>query len=140
MRWVLRDRSDKAGPLRAISSLDLEKPYSVEIKQYQESRSLAQNRLLWMWLDEIRHHCHDTGICDLYASEVWKERFQRLMLPVKVMEVFGEVIHVSTGTSELRVREFSEFLEKIEMYAAQELHLEVTRPDDLYWKAMLREN
>ena len=40
------------------------------------------------------------------------------------------------GTSKLKVGEFAEYLEKVEIFSKQELDFVMPRPEDLYWQAM----
>ena len=40
------------------------------------------------------------------------------------------------GTSKLKVGEFAQFLEQVEIFSAQELDFVMPRPEDLYWQAM----
>ena len=104
-------------------------PVRVEIKQHKAKRSLAQNRLYWKWLGEIRDHVMEcTG--KQYATDDLHDLFRDMFLPKKVTEFRDRVLSRPKSTTELTVAEFSEYLDKIDHYAADKLHLVLEHGED----------
>jgi hypothetical protein len=109
--------------------------WDLTIKEHKTKRSNAQNKLMWVWFDIVKDwYLEHEG--KFYTSEQIKDGFQKLFLDMELVETpFGNMVRPQ-GTSTLKVKEFAEFLEKIEMYCVTELELILVRPDDLYWASM----
>jgi len=118
--------------------------YVAEVKPYKLTRSSAQNRMMWMWLkliaDHITEHTpeqyDEAGQIILFSDDDMHEWFKSVYLPTKIVDYGGKIIRVNKSTARLKTDEFTNYLEKIDMYAAQHLNLVLPHPDDLYWKAM----
>jgi len=131
---VVDDRSTTQA-LEFIAGLDREHAYSVDVKVYKTSRTLAQNSLYWMWMTEMRDHLLETT-GESYSAEDLHDFMKGKFLPTKVTEILGEIHRTKMSTTRLKVDEFSQYLEKIDYYCADELHLNLTHPDDVYDRAM----
>jgi hypothetical protein len=109
--------------------------WDVTIKEHKKNRSIKMNSLLWLWINLVKDwHLEHEG--KFYTSDQIKDGFQKLFLDMELVETpFGSTVKPQ-GTSTLKVKEFAEFLEKIEMYCVTELELILPRPDDLYWASM----
>lgn len=134
-RYILRNDDIKARLIGIIQGLSTSSPWEVELKPYKGKRSLAQNRLMWKWIDEIRLHIADsTG--QLWSSDDIHEWLKDQFLPAKVVEIDGKPAKARKSTAALNTREFTEYLEQIEMYCADRLGLLLTHPSVLYYEAM----
>ena len=128
------------------AALESGKNYKVTIKQEKETRSLAQNRIMWKWYDIIRIHIAESG-GELFTSEELHEWAKGKFLPTKVINVTGELVKVRRSTSNLRVSRtkdtpddevtMNEFLDMLDRHCADSLHLILPRPED-YYRAMRR--
>ena len=111
---------------------------AVQIKPYDENRRTAQNRLLWMWHSELSKHIetHQGQIFDSYDIH---EFVVNKLLPKRVIGIDDDPIIARTPTSKLSVKLFSDFLSRYEMFVAETYQCQFTRPDDLYWQALMRD-
>ncbi len=112
----------------------------VEFKEHKAKRSLAQNRLLWLWnqiiADYFREHFGQEN-----SSQDVHEVFVRKKFGVDVIRVGREEpIIVRKRTRKLNTKEFCEYLNWLEQYCAEYLELLLPQPDDLYHLAMYGES
>lgn len=115
--------------INKIKLLNIEKPWIMELKLYKKNRSLAANRLYWLWIkaigDEIGYESDE-----LHA--IMADKF----LPDEVVEYGGKQIKKDKSTSRLNTKEFTEYLEKVDRFAASELGIVLPSPMDVYEEAM----
>ena len=137
-RYILRDASIRNRLKVKLDAMELDpqKPYEVLIRPYKKNRSLAQNNLMWKWLTKISNHLNDDhGISA--SPEDLKDEFQKRWLPIKnITDSQGLMTTRIIGTSELNTAEFTEFLNRIEVYATAELGINLPHPEDLYYEAL----
>ena len=89
--------------------------YVVEVKPAK--RSLEQNRLYWAILTDISEQVVPGKA---YEPSVWHEYLRALFLPERMMELpDGSVKMLDASTSELRLDEFSEYVEKVVKWACE---------------------
>ncbi len=106
-----------------------------EIKPDKLSRSVKQNNLYWMWLGEIEK---ETGQPkdEFFAGGKWNDglhrQFRKAFLP---KEFYTDGSQRVRSTTDLSVKEFTDYLERIDMEMAQ-MGIVLPHPDDLYWDAM----
>lgn len=111
----------------------------IEFKEHKAKRSLAQNRLLWVWNQEIANHFRE-HFGQENSSEDVHEVFVRKKFGVKVIQAGNEEpIIVRKRTRKLNTKEFCEYLNWVEQYCAEYLELMLLQPDDLYHLAMYGE-
>jgi hypothetical protein len=80
-------------------------------------RSLEQNRLYWAILSDISEQVVPGKA---YEPSVWHEYLRGLFLNERMMELpDGSVKLLEPSTSELRLDEFSEYVEKVIHWASQ---------------------
>jgi len=120
---------DKADLDRALQVLD--KPHRIDIKPYRTSRTLAQNSLLHIWMREYsQKHAEFYGLW--VSADTWKEFFKDEFLLVDTVLLNGQIHKVISDTSDLSVDEFAHFLEQIDLYAATQNEIYLTRPADYH--------
>jgi len=118
---------DKAMIDRSFSLMD--KPHRVDIKPYRESRSLAQNALLHLWMNEIsRKYAETYG--EFHSAQTWKAYFKDRFLVGDVEMIGSFPVVVGISTADLDVGEFAEFLNNIDMRCADEFEILLSRPED----------
>jgi hypothetical protein len=112
-----------------VKSLPDDGSVVVIIKKAEESRSIAQNRLMWRWFGEI---AEETG----YTKQDVHDIFCSQILGTKVVRRFdGMEVEVINGTRELKVREMADFLTQVEAMATN-MGWYLSHPEDSYYKAM----
>lgn len=112
--------------------------YRVEIVIDRPTRTKAQNKLLWKWYGEIQKWIFETT-GENHGSEDLHEYFTRKILPTNpvIDPVDGSVIgYKRTETKDLSIEGFSEYLNRIEVYAQEDLCMTLTHPNDCYWEAV----
>ncbi len=126
---IITNESDKDKAQARIKALCIDKQWQMELKPYRKNRSRAQNKLYWKWItcigDEIGYESDE-----LHA--IMADKF----LPDEVVEYGGKQIKKDKSTSRLNTKEFTEYLEKIDRFAAAELGIVLPSPSDLYFEAM----
>lgn len=101
--------------------------YTLQIVGKRKSRSVAQNRLMWMWLSCIEK---ETG---QYAQDI-HDYYTMKFLPRDITDLkTGEMIRVGGHTSTLTSEAFTDFLNKIQADAATELGITLPVPGDESW-------
>ena len=126
-----------AQALATIRELPRDGSWQVVVAPYRRNRSLAQNRLYWLWLKVIADHVFETTgqqVSDEDMHEWFKARF----LGTRIVEVNGEAVRAAKSTRTLSVAEFSQYLERIDHFAAEHLGLTLPHPQDMYPEAMGR--
>jgi hypothetical protein len=119
-----------------IRALDLEKKWVIEVKPWKRNRSLAQNSLYHLWLNVIYKHTGELED-DLHKDLAYK------FLDSKVEERDGKTVVWVRSTTTLNVKEFTEYLNKIEQWAHfltvdDENPFTLPHPEDIYYDALNR--
>ena len=96
---------------RQIGELDLTKAWDVEVKPFAFNRSTQQNRRYWALNKELGNFL---GYDENEMHELLKYKF----LSYKT-EMLGEEIPVIPSTSKLTIKEFVEYLSKVERFAVE---------------------
>src|SRR4051794_40017933 len=86
----------------------LDRTWEIVICPFKSSRSLAHNRLYWKWLTVL---AGETG----HDSEELHEHFKREFLGREYKVIMGTEFEVRKSTTKLKVKEFSEYLMRIEV-------------------------
>jgi hypothetical protein len=123
-----------------INTLPIDGKWMIKILPICNKRSLAQNRMYWKWLkliaDHVTYHDPNNNVCsDDDLHEWFKEKF----LETKIIEIRGEIIKKRKSTTKLNTKEMTEYLEKIDQYCAQSMHLILPHPEDMYYQAMQKQ-
>jgi len=112
-RIILREPKNVEYAIKSIQAVkvDPDKPFEVVIREYKRNRSLEQNNLYWKWLEII-------GNTLGYSKDDMHEAMMRLHLTPRIVEVNGETIE-AYSTRTLKVREMSDYMTKIQAWAAE---------------------
>jgi hypothetical protein len=114
---------------KEIDSIPLDGKMKVEIKKVTSKRSEAQNKLYWMWVTIIANELGYTKI------EMHESLVQSLLLP-EAKEIHGKMITIWPSTTSLKVGEFAEFLNDIDVFASSDLGIVLPQPADEYYLAV----
>lgn len=126
---IISSSVDKERVKHKIDSLNLEKPWQVEIKLYKKNRSLAQNKLYRRWLGEISK-------CNGDDPDALHEHFKEQYIETEYVTAFGKTKVKTKTTTDLNTKEFTQYLEKIDRFCVSFLNLVLSSPEDLYYEAM----
>lgn len=119
---IIRDETMRAAVCRLISALDLTKEWSVTVEPYKKHRSLSQNNLMWLWNSII---ARETGDDVDWVHETLKKKF----LPLEERECLGEVVS-RRATRTLNTEKMTEYLNRVQAFAASELGILLPVPED----------
>lgn len=95
----------------------------VEVVQIKQTRSTSQNRLYWMWLNCISQ---ETGQDPEDVHEVLKSFY----LTGKFIKVGNLGQNVKPSTTKLNTKEFTDYLDKIKLWASEEMGITLLDPND----------
>lgn len=114
---------------RAIEHIQsLEGVWDVEITKHKKSRSVAANRLMWMWLNLI---AKETGNEPEDLHHLLKVKF----LGTETKIFMGSEIERPKSTTKLNTKEFTNYLDKIETLAMS-IGITLPHPEVIYAEAM----
>jgi len=94
---------------KQIGELDLSKPWEIEVKPFSFNRSVQQNKKYWALIGEL-------GSFLGYEEQEMHELMKYKFLSYK-QEMLGDEMVVVPSTSKLTVKEFVEYLNKVENFA-----------------------
>ena len=120
---MIFDTNTKQKAFEYLESLLL-KSKRIRIEAVKEIRTLDQNRLYWLFLSCIEQ---ETGNDKNNLHEFFTLEF----LPLIQQMVFKKLIYKRTSTTSLDTKLFTEYLNKIQIFANTELSIELPNPEDL---------
>jgi hypothetical protein len=135
-KHIIKTQADKTKAIKVIESLVIEKPMQVTISEYRMTRSIAQNRLMHQWFNLIAEHWHSsTG--ESFTPMAFKELLKRKFLGFDLVDLpDSQKLAQTKRTRDCNTKELTEFLEKVEAWAATEINCQLPHPDDYYYLAM----
>ena len=112
--FIISDGASRLRALDHITRLDLGgKEWEIAVKRHRKRRSLKQNNLMWMWIDEITPYVSEaTG----YEKDEIHELFKQNFLPHIKLEMGGLAANRWT-TTELDTKEMSAYCDRIYRWA-----------------------
>lgn len=111
--YLIRSANDRAQLWRVLESLSPSKIWRVSVTQYRARRSSDQNALAWKLYRAV---AQETGYTPEEVHEVFKQKFGE---PKRIK--IGSVEAVEYTTREKDVAWFSDYLDRCQAFAAQEL-------------------
>lgn len=128
---IIRDEALRQNAIDVLASLDLSRPYVMQVKRYVKKRTLSQNNLMWMWLNQVADLVSEhTG----YDAEDIHEFCKRKFLPASgrvAVLIGGEYVERLT-TTKMTTLEMSAYMNAIDAWASMELGLVLPHPVDLH--------
>jgi len=115
-----------------------DKDLKITIEEATDGRGLAQNRLLWLWHNELSNHINEHQ-GQIYGTEIIHIYVVGELLPKHVIETPAGPEIERTQTKKLGVKAFAEFLTKYDMWATDKYKCQFTHPEDLYLKAVMKD-
>jgi NinB protein len=120
--YIIRTSEDARRIGDMIAGADIVSPLQVDVKPYKKKRSVDQNALYWVRIGEIARHIRETT-GKSFSSDDIHAFFVDKYLDKRIIEMAGEVKTVPRSTTSLSVMEFTDYLELIAQYCAEELNL-----------------
>ncbi len=134
---VITNEAEKLAFIEKIKNAIITAPIQVETSKYKPKRSLAINKLLWVWNGEIQKHIRETQ-GQIYSTEDIHGYFVSLLMPSKDIEINGKERVIRAQTSQMDNKTMCGYLELLEMYCSEHLNLLLPHPEDAYNEAMGR--
>ena len=97
-----------------VAGLTPDKPWRIQVAPYRAKRSPEQNALLWAIYGQM---AEGTGHTPEELHDAMKKKF----LAPKFVSVGDEQVAIIPDSHTLDVKEFSEFVERVQSFAAMEL-------------------
>jgi len=128
LKFILRNEDVLNNAVDYLYALELDedKPVELVIKDHKKIRSLEANALYWSWLRIIGKETGDStkALHAFYGDE---------FLPKEEVVIFGKKVLEIKSTTDLKVKEFTEYLKQVEAHAASFLEINLPHPGDLEW-------
>lgn len=104
--------------------------YKVKVSP-RKVRSLQQNSYYWgVVCDMVYEGLRDAGYDEVKTAEDAHEIMKLLFLKKDVVSTStGEILAGATSTTELTTLEFAEYIEKVRMWAAEYLNINIPDPE-----------
>lgn len=134
---VINNEQDKQNFIKKMENAIITKPILVETSEYKPKRSLAINKLLWLWNGRIKQHIQDTQ-GQIYSVDDVHEYFVGFLLPKTAIEINGKERVIRAHTSKFNNKDMCNYLELLDMYCSEHLGLVLPHPEDLYNEAIGR--
>lgn len=112
--YVLRGKHQLESAATFIVGLAPDRPWRLEVVQHRAKRSPEQNKLLWAIYTRM---AEGTGHTAEEIHEAMKVKF----LPPQFIQIGDESVKVPASSSRLDTKQFSDFVEQVQMFAATEL-------------------
>ncbi|MAG24675.1 hypothetical protein CMI47_03760 [Candidatus Pacearchaeota archaeon] len=126
---LIRSEAGREKALRMLSCMTLDgKAWAFSLKRKPRKRSLQQNALYHKWAGII---AADLGNSHDEMTTILRQKF----LAPKVIEIYGEVYEVWPSTTTLSVAEMSDYMDKIQAWAATDLGVHLHIPEEQHLEA-----
>jgi len=124
VKFKIKTEQDRRKVISIINNLDLnKKSYKGEVSPVTNLRSINQNNYYWLLLSLISVH---TGYSSDELHKIFKQKF---LSSVEIKALGEEIIHTGTTTDKKTV-EFINYLDRIKMFAAQDLDIVLPDPKE----------
>lgn len=133
--FIVNNNQEMTDLANRMCAAEITKPLSIEVSVYKRNRTRAQEKLFHMHMNEIAKHYGETQ-GDYHSPKVWKVYYKEKFLTMTESEIKDKTVFATQDTSDLKVNEYSDLIEKVIADAAQELGCQVTVPQDLFNEAM----
>jgi hypothetical protein len=118
--------------LNSLKELDWNIGYEIKVSKIENKRSLDQNRLYFLYLGCIGQ---ETGNDKDQLHEFFKAKYLGIeTIELKFSKSQDYYINICKSTTKLTTKRFTEYLEKIVIFASTELRITLPNPDDLRFK------
>lgn len=125
--FVLRDRAVWQRLVAFVRSVwSAERPIAVTVHEAEKPRTTLQNACARAIVREIAENAWVKG--QQFSADAWWEYLARLYGPTDEITLpDGEIVTRRLSTRDMSAKEFSEFIDEVRRYAAEELGLELSQ-------------
>ena len=110
-KLILKSKKDVEQIESLCGELDFSKVWEVEVKPFDFNRSTQQNKKYWVLIEDLSDYL---GYDEIEMHELMKYKF----LSYK-QDMLGNEMVVVPSTSKLTIKEFVEYLSKVERFASE---------------------
>lgn len=150
--FTIDSASNQTQAMMYLSNLvpSKEDPYTITFSQEDESRSIKQNRLAFLWyriIGSMTGHGkeHERQYCKLHfgcpilieQDSDFADFYDRSVQPLPYENQLSSMDYVPV-TRLMKVKQFAEYLDAVDRDAASR-GITLPRPEDLYWDSLMRE-
>lgn len=123
MIYVIQSEQERQRAMKALSGIDTKHLWRMSLKRVTRTRTVRQNRLLYLWATVI---ARETGndVADVVAA------VKRMFLPVRRVDVGAMSFAAESHTSTLDTVEFTKLLDQIHAWALTDLGISLPQPDE----------
>lgn len=114
MKFIIGTDKIRDNVIHEISNLPLDWSHEVVLQKAKSKRSQVQNKLYWIWLGYLEDEIGE-------KKELIHLYFKHKYLKKDDIEVFGHDVPVEVTTTKLTVKEFTGYLENIELFVMENL-------------------
>lgn len=136
---IIRTERDRHQAIQQLAAMPLARPIRLTMTNVKSKRSLAQNRLLWMWNNCIQEHLRE-HFGQIASAEEWHEILTAKLWPAEIRTVElpgGWRFKVGRAkTRNFSTLEMTHYLERLDAYCAEHLGLILPHPEELTAEAM----
>lgn len=132
MKFKITNLIEKDKLLKSLITLDLEKQWIVSIELYRNKRTTDQNSLYWLWIEAI---VLETGNEKEYLHEYFKDKY----LAKEEKLIFESNVKPRISTAKLNTKEFTIYLDKIQLFVAEELGITLPYREDNNFEQFINE-
>lgn len=126
MNFKITNHKDKQALKEYIDRLVDGKRYNISITVHREKRTLDQNRLLFLWINCISS---ETGQDKDSLHSFFKQKF----IGYKYKTIMDEQVFIEPTTRTLDTKQFTDYLNHIQVFCSTELGITLPNPEDAIW-------
>lgn len=134
---IIKNDFDRKSLANLINSLDLSTPKKIVIEDSKTTRSIAQNRLLWLWNSEFQKFMYE-HYGETASADEWHEILVEKLCPPVLRQISlprgDKAIVGRSRTRKFTTNQMTEYLEKLDAYCAG-IGLLLPHPSDLIYQA-----
>ena len=126
-KFIIISQANKEAVQQYIDRLPEGKKYEVEVNLCRKRRTIDQNSLYWLWLNCLEA---ETG----NDINTLHDFFKQTYLGLKQTLCFGKQVIREVTTTDLNTAEFTDYLNKVQAFAASECGVILPLPEDLIFE------
>jgi len=131
MRSLIRSDKELDAFILGMRKLEMKgRTFVAEFKQFRRQRTLKQNSIYWAWLRCIHRESEEGSA---YTENDLHEYFSQKYLPWTSKCIHGQEVIVRKSTSMLDTKQFTEFLDSVQLDAMENFQCELITPEDPRW-------
>jgi hypothetical protein len=124
MIYRINTKYDKPNIIKAIQILNEDKSWVIKIEPKKTVRTIASNRLYWLWLACISDETgSDKDELHRYFGDKYLPKVEKIVL--------YNIVFVPISTTKLGTIQYKNYLDKIQIFASTELGISLPNPNDL---------